>query len=53
MPLLNLPNRPFMGVTHIPSPEEWPLMPVHRAGFKLVPAGFFARNPAMKGAKAK
>ncbi|HTU20297.1 MAG TPA: primary-amine oxidase [Gemmataceae bacterium] len=42
-----------LGVTHIPRPEEWPLMPVHRAGFKLVPAGFFARNPAMKRATAK
>jgi primary-amine oxidase len=37
-----------LGVTHVPRPEEWPLMPVHRAGFKLVPAGFFAHNPAMK-----
>lgn len=37
-----------LGVTHVPRPEEWPLMPAHRAGFKLVPAGFFARNPAMK-----
>jgi primary-amine oxidase len=36
-----------LGVTHVPRPEEWPLMPVHRAGFKLVPAGFFARNPAL------
>jgi primary-amine oxidase len=42
-----------LGVTHVPRPEEWPLMPAHRAGFKLVPAGFFARNPAMKAAKAK
>jgi primary-amine oxidase len=37
-----------LGVTHIPRPEEWPVMPAHRAGFKLVPAGFFARNPVMK-----
>lgn len=36
-----------MGITHIPRPEEWPVMPVHKAGFKLVPAGFFARNPAL------
>lgn len=36
-----------MGVTHIPRPEEWPVMPVHRAGFKLVPSGFFIRNPAL------
>jgi primary-amine oxidase len=36
-----------MGVTHIPRPEEWPVMPVHRLGFKLVPSGFFTRNPAL------
>ncbi|HJQ26361.1 MAG TPA: primary-amine oxidase [Blastocatellia bacterium] len=36
-----------MGVTHIPRPEEWPVMTCHRAGFKLLPAGFFARNPAL------
>ena len=36
-----------MGVTHIARPEEWPVMPVHRAGFQLVPNGFFARNPAL------
>lgn len=42
-----------LGVTHVPRPEEWPLMPVHRTGFKIVPAGFFARNPAMKAAKSR
>ncbi len=36
-----------MGITHIPRPEDWPVMPVHKAGFKLVPTGFFERNPAM------
>ncbi len=36
-----------MGITHNPRPEDWPVMPVHAAGFKLVPWGFFARNPAM------
>jgi primary-amine oxidase len=36
-----------IGVTHIPRPEEWPVMPVHRTGFKLIPSGFFARNPAL------
>jgi primary-amine oxidase len=36
-----------MGVTHNPRPEDWPVMPVHAAGFRLVPWGFFARNPAM------
>jgi primary-amine oxidase len=36
-----------MGITHIPRPEEWPVMPVTHVGFKLIPAGFFARNPAL------
>jgi primary-amine oxidase len=35
------------GVTHIPRPEEWPVMPVTHAGFRLVPAGFFSRNPSL------
>ena len=35
------------GVTHIPRPEDWPVMPTHTAGFKLMPNGFFARNPAL------
>ncbi len=36
-----------MGVTHIPRPEEWPIMSVHKAEFKLVPTGFFSKSPAM------
>ncbi|MEH2143044.1 primary-amine oxidase [Nostoc sp.] len=36
-----------MGVTHIPRSEDWPVMPVHRVGFKLAPRGFFSRNPAI------
>lgn len=36
-----------MGVTHIPRPEDWPVMPVHKTGFRLIPNGFFNRNPAM------
>ncbi|NJN87353.1 MAG: primary-amine oxidase [Leptolyngbyaceae cyanobacterium SL_7_1] len=36
-----------LGVTHVPRPEDWPVMPVHRTGFKLMPVGFFARNPAL------
>jgi primary-amine oxidase len=36
-----------MGITHNPRPEDWPVMPVHEAGFKLVPWGFFTRNPAL------
>ena len=36
-----------MGVTHIPRPEEWPIMPVTHVGFKMIPGGFFVRNPAL------
>ncbi|MBD2168545.1 primary-amine oxidase [Calothrix membranacea FACHB-236] len=36
-----------MGVTHIPRPEDWPVMPTHRVSFKLAPRGFFSRNPAI------
>ena len=36
-----------MGITHIPRPEEWPVMPVTHVGFKMIPAGFFSRNPAL------
>ena len=36
-----------MGITHLPRPEDWPVMPVHKAGFKLMPNGFFTRNPAL------
>ncbi|MDZ7965045.1 MAG: primary-amine oxidase [Nostoc sp. DedSLP03] len=36
-----------MGVTHVPRSEDWPVMPVHEVGFKLVPRGFFSRNPAI------
>ena len=36
------------GVTHIPRPEEWPIMSVHHTGFKLVPINFFSENPAMR-----
>jgi primary-amine oxidase len=42
-----------MGITHIPRPEEWPVMTVHRAGFKLAPAGFFVRNPALDVPKSE
>jgi len=36
-----------LGITHIPRPEDWPLMPAHRESFRLVPTSFFARNPAL------
>jgi primary-amine oxidase len=36
-----------MGISHVTRPEDWPVMNAHKAGFKLVPWGFFARNPAL------
>jgi primary-amine oxidase len=42
-----------MGVTHIPRPEEWPIMPVTHVGFKMIPGGFFVRNPALDVPKDK
>jgi primary-amine oxidase len=36
-----------LGVTHNPRPEDWPVMPIHEAGFRLVPVGFFDRNPVL------
>jgi primary-amine oxidase len=38
-----------VGMTHIPRPEDWPVMPVSRAGFELIPAGFFSKNLAGDG----
>jgi primary-amine oxidase len=35
------------GVTHVPRPEDWPIMPVEYTGFLLQPIGFFDRNPAL------
>ena len=35
------------GVTHVPRPEDWPVMPVEYCGFLLTPCGFFDRNPAL------
>lgn len=35
------------GPTHLPRPEDWPVMPVDRCGFTLRPTGFFDRNPAL------
>ena len=32
-------------VVHLPRPEDWPVMPSHTAGFRLVPVGFYASNP--------
>ena len=35
------------GTNHVVHPEDWPVMPVHPIGFRLLPAGFFAGNPAL------
>lgn len=35
------------GPTHIPRPEDWPIMPVDYSGFSLKPYGFLDENPAM------
>jgi primary-amine oxidase len=36
-----------VGSHHVVRPEDWPVMPVSRAGFTLQPIGFFDRNPAL------
>ncbi|MDY7090731.1 MAG: tyramine oxidase, partial [Actinomycetota bacterium] len=36
-----------LGVTHIPRAEDWPVMPVEKAGFHLLPVNFFDKNPAL------
>ncbi len=36
-----------LGLTHIPRPEEWPVMPTTHIGFKMIPGGFFNHNPAL------
>ena len=35
------------GVTHVPRPEDWPVMPVEYCGFHLIPVGFFNKNPTL------
>jgi len=35
------------GPTHVPRPEDWPVMPVTRTGFMLKPTGFYDRNPTL------
>jgi primary-amine oxidase len=36
-----------MGLTHVPRPEEWPVMASHHIGFELLPVGFFIKNPGL------
>ena len=35
------------GIHHVPRVEDWPVMPVDVVSFRLTPAGFFDRNPAL------
>ena len=35
------------GVTHIPRPEDWPVMPVEYAKFMMIPNGFFDKTPVL------
>ncbi|MGW9168666.1 primary-amine oxidase [Agromyces sp. NPDC055658] len=35
------------GPTHLPRPEDWPIMPVDYSGFLFKPHGFLDRNPAL------
>jgi primary-amine oxidase len=35
------------GTNHVVRPEDWPVMPVHPIGFKLLPSGFFVGNPSL------
>ncbi|KAK7057681.1 amine oxidase [Favolaschia claudopus] len=36
-----------VGVTHIPRPEDWPVMPVEQLSIMFRPVSFFAVNPSM------
>lgn len=36
-----------IGMTHVPRPEDYPVMTSETIGFRLVPHGFFDRNPAL------
>nr|WP_246222412.1 primary-amine oxidase [Phytoactinopolyspora limicola] len=35
------------GPTHVPRPEDWPIMPVDYSGFLFRPYGFLDQNPAL------
>jgi len=39
------------GFTHVPRPEDYPVMPTESIGFKISPSGFFANNPALDAPK--
>ena len=38
---------PTIGMTHVPRPEDYPVMPAESISFRIVPHGFFDRNPAL------
>lgn len=40
-----------LGLTHLPRPEDRPIMPARRESFKLAPFGFFTANPSMDVAR--
>ena len=35
------------GLSHVPRPEDGPVMPVEYCGFHLIPVGFFDKNPTL------
>jgi len=48
----SIENKPIVlwltySTTHLPTPEQWPVMNVEKVGYKLMPHGFFNRNPAL------
>jgi primary-amine oxidase len=57
LPVWTAANRPVVDTdlvvwyvfahTHVPRPEDWPVMPTAALGFWLRPDGFFERNPAL------
>ncbi|MBK7184535.1 MAG: hypothetical protein IPH85_01185 [Ignavibacteria bacterium] len=42
-----------MGVTHVARPEDWPVMPTSHATMKIIPTGFFTRNPLLDSRTAQ
>ena len=40
--------RHTFGTSHLPRPEDRPIMPCDYVGFSLKPAGFFDRNPTLE-----
>ncbi len=42
-----------MGVTHVARPEDWPVMPTSHATVKIIPTGFFSKNPLLDSVTAQ